>query len=40
MSQRTTATSREAAVRQKNYLFLPAYPNRATASRIIQRQFN
>jgi hypothetical protein len=24
----------------EDYLFLPAYPNRATASRIIQRQFN
>jgi hypothetical protein len=24
----------------EDYLFLPAYPNRATVSRIIQRQFN
>ena len=24
----------------EDYLFLPAYPNRATASRLIQRQFN
>ena len=24
----------------EDYLFLPDYPNRATAARIIQRQFN
>jgi hypothetical protein len=26
--------------RPEDFLFFPAYPNRATASRIVQRQFN
>jgi hypothetical protein len=36
----TGAVRRYPNAKGEDYLFLPSYPNRATASRLVQRQFN